>query len=468
MNSIPNPDLPVIPEYITVHLGPPDRSAPNVRVPYIDYLANVASSEIYPTWPENAIRANIYAENTFALNRIYTEYYRSRGYDFDITSSTAYDQYFVDGRVVFENILELAGELFNSYVVRQGSVEPLFTQYCNGTSVTCGGLSQWGTVALAEQGLTPYEILSRYYGSDINIRTNVPVGSIEQSAPRIPLRLGAVDNDVRTLQIRLNRIGRNYPSIPKIPLTDGIFSYDTEAAVLAFQRIVGLTPDGIVGSATWYSVLRYFNAVKRLNELDSEGLMLADVSKELPEVLSLGSRGNGVSNLQFFLDYLSAFYSDIPPLDIDGAFGPSTEAAVRAAQRRFGLSEDGVVGAVTWNAIYNAYLGIIDGIPIKYIEGAGAPYPGVSLRLGSESGDVLLLQRYLNRISEAYGEIPRTGETGYYGEATEASVEAFQALFGLEVNGVVGALTWNMITDVFDSVSSADRTLEGQFPGYEV
>ena len=152
---------PVIPETITVHLGAPNEPARNVTLPFWDYIANVASSEIYPSWPENALRANIYAQISFALNRIYTEYYRSRGYDFDITNSTAYDQYFVEGRDIFSNVNEIVGEIFNSYVVRQGSVEPLFTQYCNGTTVTCPGLSQWGTVTLANEGLTPYEILLR-------------------------------------------------------------------------------------------------------------------------------------------------------------------------------------------------------------------------------------------------------------------------------------------------------------------
>ena len=157
-----NANLPYIPETVTVHLGRPNDNAENVTVPFLDYVMNVASSEIYPTWPENAIRANIYAQVSFVLNRIYTQYYRSRGYDFDITNSTAFDQYFVNGREIFENIRQIAGEIFNDYVVRQGSVEPLFTSYCNGTTVTCRGLSQWGTVELANRGLTPYEILQNY------------------------------------------------------------------------------------------------------------------------------------------------------------------------------------------------------------------------------------------------------------------------------------------------------------------
>ena len=165
------PDIiaPVIPETITVHLGAPDSAAQNVVVPFVDYIKNVASSEIYPTWPENALRANIYAIISYALNRIYTEWYRSRGYDFDITNTTRYDQAFVPDRDIFENINDIVDEIFDEYVVREGSIQPLFTQFCNGTTSTCAGLSQWGTVPLAEQGLSPLEILKSFYGDDILI-----------------------------------------------------------------------------------------------------------------------------------------------------------------------------------------------------------------------------------------------------------------------------------------------------------
>ena len=161
--------FPVVPEYITVHLGPPNEAAENVTVPFTSYIKNVASSEVYPTWPENALRANILAQISVALNRVYTEYYRSRGYDFDITSSTRYDQAFVPGRSTFENIDRLVDDIFNNYIVRQGNVEPLYAQFCDGVRTQCAGLSQWGSVDLAEQGLTPYEILQYYYGDNINI-----------------------------------------------------------------------------------------------------------------------------------------------------------------------------------------------------------------------------------------------------------------------------------------------------------
>ena len=230
---------PFIPETITVHLGTPDSNAPDVTVGFASYIKNVASSEIYPTWPENALRANIYAIVSFDLNRIYTEWYRSRGYDFDITATTQFDQKFINGREYFENISHLVDELFNDYVRRQGSVEPLFTAFCNGTTTTCDGLSQWGTVTLANRGLTPYEILQYYYGENIDIVKNAPVQTAMPSYPDTELKNGSFGNDVKFIQVWLNRISRNFPAIPKIPAADGIFDTATETAVRKFQQVFG-------------------------------------------------------------------------------------------------------------------------------------------------------------------------------------------------------------------------------------
>ncbi len=460
--------LPFIPEYITVHLGTPDSNARNVSVPFDYYIANVASGEIYPTWPESALRANIYAQISFALNRIYTQYYRSRGYDFDITSSTAFDQSYADGREIFENIQQLVGDIFNSYVRRQGSVEPLFTAYCNGTTVTCSGLSQWGTVDLANQGYTPYEILQHYYGQNIDIVTDVPVMSPEALNPTLPLRLGTANDEVRTLQLRLNRISNNYPAIPKIIISDGVFGYDTLEAVTEFQRVFGLTQDGIVGQATWYMVQRIYNAVKRLNELDSEGVTLEEVTSQYPGVLRYGDTGNGVLNLQYYLNYLSLFYATIPAVALDSVFGDRTLAAVIAFQDTFELSPDGVVGPLTWNSLYRAYLGIIQNIPVRYTEGLTIPYGGVTLRLGTESDSVRVLQEYLNYIGQTYPQIEPVTVTGYFGSRTQAAVMAFQELEGLSVTGSVSAGTWTAITDLYSDLYAGAQLGEGQYPGYPV
>jgi peptidoglycan hydrolase-like protein with peptidoglycan-binding domain len=463
-----NARLPIIPENVTVHLGAPNTQAPNVTVPFIDYITNVASSEIYPTWPENAIRANIYAQISFVLNRIYTEYYRTRGYDFDITNSTAFDQSFVNGRDFFENISEIVGEIFNSYVVRQGSVEPLFTAYCDGVEVTCSGLSQWGTVTLANQGYTPYEILQYYYGDDIDIRMNVPVENVTASVPERPLRLGSAGDDVRQIQLRLNRISDNYPSIPKIAIPDGVFSYDTEDAVRRFQEVFSLTPDGIVGRDTWYRIQFLYNAVKRLNELNSEGVTLDEVTDQYDESATPGESGDQVRNIQYLLAYLSLFYDSIPQIALDGFYGPATESAVRAFQETFDLPITGEVDIATWDVLYRTYLGFLETIPFKYTEGVVLPYPGIPLRLGSESDTVRLLQEYLNFIAEFYPQIPTVQVTGYFGTQTQNAVLAFQALQGITQNGTVAANTWNEITTLYRDLYLGSRLNEGQYPGYEI
>lgn len=461
-------NTPYIPEFITVHLGEPDEAAANVTLPFADYVANVASSEIYPTWPESAIRANMYAQISFALNRIFTEYYRSRGYDFDITNSTTIDQSFVNGRDIFQNINSIAREIFTNYISRQGFVEPLYAQYCDGIEVVCNGLSQWGSLSLAEQGYSPYEILTYYYGDNIDIVTDAPVMGITASVPSYPLRLGSTGDEVRTAQIRLNRISDNYPAIPKINPPFGIFSFDTEEAVKSFQEVFRLTPDGVIGKATWYNIQQIYNSVKRLNDLNSEGLSLGEVTQQFPSVLQEGDSNIGVSSLQYYLSYLSDFYTSIPRVDIDGIFGPTTRDAVIAAQNTFGLPPDGVVGEDTWNAIYNAYIGIVSTIPLQYVEGNTVPFPGVFLRIGVEAEDVRLLQEYLNYISQYINEIPSINPTGYFGTRTQEAVVAFQNLYGLPASGVVGPVTWNGITSLYSDLYNGSRLGEGQFPGYNI
>lgn len=351
------PVVPYVPERITVHLGSPSSNAENVTVSFSDYVKNVASSEIYPTWDESALRANILAIVSFALNRVYTEYYRSRGYDFDITSSTAIDQYFVKGRAYFENISRLVDELFNDYLRRPSFVEPLAAKFCNGTTVTCEGLSQWGSQNLAQQGYSSLQILRNYYG-DIETVLNAPIRGITSSYPGTPLRRGSTGPNVVVIQTAINRIGQNYPAIPKITPVDGIFGSRTESSVKAFQRIFGLQPDGIVGRETWYTIVRLYTAVVSLSELRSLGQQFYYINWSPPAGLNVGDTGDKVRLLQYMLSVLSAHISTIPPLSVDGIYGQQTRAAVLAAQRRFGLPETGSVGAQTWDAIYDQYSGI--------------------------------------------------------------------------------------------------------------
>ena len=350
------PITPYIPAQITVHLGAPSSSAANVTVSFSDYVKNVASSEIYPTWDESALRANILAIVSFALNRVYTEFYRSRGYDFDITNSTAYDQFFVNGRSYFTNIERLVDELFNDYLRRPGFVEPLAAKFCNGTTVTCQGLSQWGSQNLAQQGYSSTQILRSYYG-DVEIVNNAPVQGITTSYPGTPLRRGTSGPSVVTVQVMLNRISQSYPAIPKIPSVDGIFGIRTENAVKKFQEIFNLTVDGIVGQATWYALVRLYVAVTRLAELRSQGQRFyANSWAHAP--IRQGDTGVRVEHLQYMLSVLAAYIPEIPNLAIDGIYGTATRNAVLAAQHRFGLPQTGAVDFDTWDEIYDQYSGI--------------------------------------------------------------------------------------------------------------
>ncbi len=349
--------IPYVPQRITVHLGAPSSYAANVTVSFSDYVKNVASSEIYPTWEESALRANILAIISYALNRVYTEFYRSRGYDFEITNSTAYDQAFVNGRSFFENITRIVDEIFNSYLRRPGFVEPLAAKFCNGTTVTCEGLSQWGSQNLALQGYNSTQILRNYYGN-VEIVSNAPIRNITASYPGTPLRLGSSGANVVVIQVELNRISQNYPAIPKLAATDGIFGSRTEASVRAFQQIFSLSVDGIVGPATWYALVRLYTAVTALSELRSEGQRYYSISWEYPDPLQEGDSGEKIRHLQYMLSVLSAYIPSITPIQIDGIFGPATKDAVIAAQRWFGLPETGEVDDPTWEEIYDQFAGI--------------------------------------------------------------------------------------------------------------
>ena len=441
------PDRPIVPEFITVHLGKPNAAARNVRVPFAQYIKNVASSEIYPTWPENALRANIYAEITFALNRVYTEHYRSRGYDFDITNSTQFDQYYVEGRDIFENISRVVDDIFNDYVVKQGQIQPYFTQYCAGT---CEGLSQWGTVALANQGYTPYRILQYYYGNDIDIVKNAPIKSNTPTYPGTPLRLGTGGEEVVEIQRELNRIAANYPSIPKISGSRGYFEQMTQNAVRQFQKIFNLESDGIVGKDTWYKIKRIYNGVKGLSELYSEGITISEAERKYERVLNKGSRGPSVKILQYYLCFLSYFNLKLPYISVDGIFGDETRDAVLAFQSLYGLDVDGIVGRDTWDMIQNAYAGVLASLPEEYRSYSSLLYPGYIITTGASGKVVEQLQTYLKTIAANNPSIPDVTVDGYYGEETKKAVLAVQKLEGIEQNGQVGVLTWNAIVSLYN------------------
>ena len=457
-------DRVIIPKNITVHLGKPAASAQNVTVSFRKYIANVASSEVYPTWPESALRANIHCQISLALNRIYTEWYPSRGYSFNITNSTSYDQYYVHGRTVFDVMVRLTDDIFNTYLRKTGTVNPYYSEYCDGKSVTCPGLKQWGTVTLAKQGKTPLQILKYYYGSDIEIVRTNNIQAIPQSYPGSPLRQGDSGTAVFTLQRQLNRITKDYPFFGKLTV-DGIFGPRMVSTVKAFQRQFNLTADGVVGRQTWYKISYIYVSVKDLAELTSEGETSSGTLSDGSwggTALRTGSTGSAVEQVQFWLNTLAQYDSAIPSLAVDGRYGAATASAVRAFQRRYGLTVDGVVGRETWNAIYNEFRSI------QSDNGTPNAYPGTALREGASGQNVRLVQFWLKIARTVYSTLNDLTVDGKFGAATTAAVKRFQTYFGLTSDGVVGRTTWNKLYEVYNDIANkllSPSLRPGEYPG---
>lgn len=438
-------DLPVIPTTITVHMGAPGSAAENITVPFNEYIKNVASSEIYPTWPEAALRANILAQISYTLNRIYTEYYRSRGYDFDITSTTQYDHAFTKNGETFLNISMLVDDIFNNYIVRNGNIEPLFAQFCDGVRTQCSGLSQWGSVELANNGYSYLDILKHYYGDDINIITDAPIEDNIPSYPGTPLKRGDFLEEVYRIKLQLNRIGKNYPAIPEIPYMSAAFDAATEEAVKAFQRIFNLTPDGIVGKSTWYKIKEVYAGVKKLSELTSEGLTISEAARIYPRTLIPGTVAEAVRTVQYYLSFISFFFDNIDFIPLTGVYDEQTENAVRAFQQTYGLNPDGIVGRATFNKLTEVYNRIVADLPKDYQTLLGRVYPGKALSFGDTGEDVKLIQENINNIALIDPAVPKVTVNGVFDDATVSAVAVLQAQLGREPSGAVDPIIWSEI-----------------------
>ena len=416
------------------------------------------------TWPEQALRANIHCQISLALNRIYTEWYPSRGYNFNITGSPGYDQAYVHGRTVFDVMVRLTDDIFSTFIRKTGTVNPYFSEYCDGKTVSCPGLKQWGTVTLAEQGRSALSILRYYYGNDVEVIRTSNIASIPESYPGSPVRRGDRGPSVFTLQRQLNRITKDYPFFGTLT-PDGIFGEQMAETVKRFQRQFSLTADGVVGRQTWYKISYIYVSVKDLAELTSEGETSSGVLSDGTwggTVLRTGSRGGAVEQLQFWLNTISQYVASIPSVSVDGSFGSRTAAAVRAFQRRYGLAVDGVVGEATWNAIYAQFFSI------QSDNGTPNAYPGTALRQGDEGQNVRLVQFWLKIARTVYTALNNPTVDGQFGAATKRAVEAFQRYFGLTADGVVGRTTWNKLREVYTDIANdllAEGLRPGAFPG---
>ncbi len=442
-----------LPENITVKLGTPGSDAVTVTVPFITYIKSVASSEIYPTWPRTALIANVHAQVSLALNRIYTEWYPSQGYPFDIAASPSFDQYYIHNREVFGTIDEVVDEYFTYYIARMGFVEPLFAQFCDGKTTTCQGLSQWGTVDLANRGDTVLDILKYYYGRDVELRRAPVAQTVPDSYPGEPLSAGDESDAVRFMQNRLNRIGVTYTQIPFILLPDGVFDAETTNAVRAFQRIFGLPQTGVVDSDTWYKITYIYTAVKSLAELDSEGQQPeGGVYPGTP--VQNGDVGPNVLRMQWFINGI-ARSGQIPALrevELDGQYGEETASQVRVLQQYFGLPQTGKIDRATWDSITRLFNEIGEiGTDDTYPDGTPRPYPGAPIRRGASGDNVRYIQTLLAEIAKGNSAVTAPVVDGVFGAETEASVRAFQTAFGLEPDGVVGVLTWEQLNAAYEN-----------------
>ena len=439
---------PIVPNTITVHLGAPDKFARDITIPFTDYIANVASSEIFPTWPKNALIANIYTIISFAMNRVYNEWYRSKGYNFDITSLPAYDQTYTENGSTYENISDIVNDIFNNYVVKGNQVQPYFTSYCDGRVTTCDGLSQWGTVTLANQGKSPLDILKYYYGNDIKIKYDAPVGDAKEGFPGDDVGIGYAGNPVLAIQRDLRRIRKNYPAIPDITSTLGIYDEETEAAVKKFQEIFNLPVTGIVNKSTWYKIKYVYNSVLKLADLYSEGLKENDVTFRYADELKYGDTGIEVEYIHYFLDALAFLDPDIPRLPTNSIYTNNTESMVKAFQNKYKLPVTGIFTYSDWTVLKNAYRNILKSFPAEYQNFIDELYPDYFLTRGMTGNDVRRFQKFLLAICRFDKSIPGVRVSGVFDELTEKSVLKLQQDYGFDMNGIVGPLLWRKVVEL--------------------
>ena len=422
--------------------------ARNITVSFTEYIANVASSEIYPTWPKNALIANIYSIISFAMNRVYNEWYRSKGYNFDITSSSTYDQTYIENRAIYENIENIAEEIFNNYVVKNNQVQPYFTRYCDGKKTTCEGLSQWGSVSLANQGKTPLQILKYYYGNDISIFEDAPVGDNTQGYPGYEIGLGSAGNPVLAIQRDLRRIRKNYPAIPDISNTLGIYDDETVNAVKKFQEIFDLPQTGVVNKATWYKIKYIYTSVKKLSDLYSEGLSKDEVTFLYTDKLTYGSTGIEVEYVHYYLDALAFLDNDIPRLQTNSIYNNNTITMVKAFQKKYNLPVTGEFTYSDWQVLKNMYNNILNSIPKESQELATEFYPDYFLMKGTTGKDVRRMQKFLLEICRFDHSIPGVRVNGIFDDLTENSIKKLQQDYGFDINGIVGPLLWRKIVEL--------------------
>jgi peptidoglycan hydrolase-like protein with peptidoglycan-binding domain len=437
----------IIPNFVRVHLGRRERPSQIVSVPYIDYIKNVTSHEIFDAWPEQAIIANVYCIMSLTLNRIYTEFYRKQGYNFDITNETYMDQKYVHGGSVGARISAIVDRIFSVHLAIVGHKEPFLALYNDGIRVNIPGrLSQWGSFYDArDRGMNAWQIITKYFKQNLELRTIDKFGGIMESYPGYTLQLGSRGAAVRTMQLYLNRILGRYTDVIINPV-DGIFGPQTRNSVITMQRILNLPQTGTIDRRSWYEISRRYATERALWEMYSEGQRIGIGTTPPTRVVRQGDTGALVTELQFLLDFIALYHSGIPFVPQSSRFDALTGEGVRAFQRLFNINADGIVGATTWRKLYDVYWGIMQNAvpppppppnpnpPSEPLP----PFPGVSLRVGSTGNNVRFVQQTINLLAGVIPGLWRIAEDGIFGNGTRDAVMAFQRIFGLAVDGIVG------------------------------
>ena len=463
-----------IPSTIRVHLGRREVPSPIVSVPFIDYIKNVTSHEIFDFWPEQTIIANVYCIVSLTLNRIFTEFYRKQGFIFDITSTTHLDQMYVHGGIIGARISAVVDRIFNNYLAIIGHQEPFLSLYNDGVRVNLPGrLSQWGSFFDGQAGMNAWQIIRKYYSQNLELRVCDNFDGVLESYPGRTLRQGDSGDAVRTMQLYLNGVLGFYSNVIINPV-NGIFGASTRNAVIVAQQAWGLPPTGEIDRRTWYEISRRFAIRRAIWEMHSEGIRIGIGTVPPTQIIRLGdpvNLGNTaisslVVKLQFLLDFISMYYPEIPFVPQTGRFDQLTNNAVRAFQSLFRLGVDGVVGPITWRTLYNVYWGIMQNAPAPPPTGI-PPFPG-NLSVGSTGANVRLIQEAINKLAPKYpGRLWKLTVDGSFGNMTRDAIFAFQSIFGLPITGVVGQATWDrLMREAFGTQPpSPPPTVIPPFPG---
>ncbi len=434
---------PVVPTMITVHLGKPDDTTKkNITISFIDYIKNVTCSEIYPTWHSEALKANILAIISFTLNRLYTEWYPSRGYDFDITSHYSYDQTYRENISFYDNISKLVEELFNNYIIKGNQIQPFFARYCDGKTSTCEGLLQWQTVDLANQGKNALEILRYFYGKDIYLIEDASVASNIATYPGVALKLGDVSENLRIIKRQLNRIATNYPALPKFTEIHEYFDIITENIIKNFQDIFDLPINGIIDKATWYKIKYLYTSVKKLSDIYAEGVTEEDIKLKFDAELHEGDTGQEIQALHYYLNVIAYFNPNLPSLELNSTYNKNTKKMIMAFQKEKKLEPTGILNVDTWNQIKETYQSILNNLPKEVLDYVDQIYPGRFLSLGMTGSDVKALQKMLKKANY------NVTVSGCYDSNTELIIKQIQKELKLEENGVTGPLEWRHVVSI--------------------